>query len=271
MIRAVAQNNANLAYFENVGLLHPGSTTLANSVSSIHVVPFVLPQQMSALFVRVPVSMSHVSTQVAGTSVNTSFTFNRSYAQAVVFYSQGSGASSLSLQSVTSSQATWVFQTSVTAGAVGSNYTVAYNITYPVLGASSQYTTSFAVTRSAYDISSESVTLFTGPRFLDIPFAASLTPGNYWAGFGMSTGAASNAGPANISNASVGFSTIGVSQSNISWGYPGAATNDSIQVQPGMGRFTTNSSFISTASVGLANISAVVSNPKMYFQMIRRA
>lgn len=271
MIRAVAQTNATASYFENMPLLLPGSTTIANSVSTVHVVPFVLPHQISASFIRVPVTMSHTTSQVAGTSANTSFTFNRSYGHAVVFYAQGTGANSMSLQSLTSAQASFVCQTSITAGAVGSNYTVAYNITYPVLGTTSQYTTNFAVTRSAYDISSESMTLFTGPRFLDIPFAASLSPGNYWAAFGMSTGAASNAGPAGISNASVGFSTIGVSQSNISWGYPGAATNNSIQVQPGLGIFTTNSSFHSTASIGLAQISAVVSNPKMYFQAINRA
>lgn len=264
--------NRTISYFENMPLLLPGSTTFAVNSDTMHVVPFVLPQPISASFIRVPVSMSHVSTEVAGTSANTSFTMNRSYTDAAVIFSQGVGASSLSLQMVTSSNASWVFQSSITNGATGSQFTVSYNVTYPSLGANTQnYGTSYGVSSSAYNFSSQSVTLFTGPRFIDIPFAVSLAPGNYWLGLGRSTAFASNAGPANLSNASVGVSTIGVSQSNLSWGYPGAATNNSIQVQPGLGIFTTNSAFSTTGSIGLANVSAVVSNPKAYFQIINRA
>lgn len=270
-VTASVLGNAVVSYYENMPLQFPASTTMGVGVSTARVQPFVLPLRASVSFVRIPGSMSHVSTEVAGTSADTTFTMNRSYTDAVVFYSQGVGASSMSLRSVTSSLASWVFQTRVGGGTDGSQYTVSYNVTYPTLGGSGAYTTSYGVSSASYKFQSESMTLFTGPRFFDIPCAVSLSPGNYWVAFGRSTNFASDAGPANLSNASIGVSTIGVSQSNISWGYPGAATNNSIQVQPGLGIFTTNSAFFSTASIGLAQVSAVVSNPAVVFQMINRA
>jgi len=267
-----AGGNNTMSYFENMPLLFPGSTTLQNGASTMHILPFILPEAISASFIRVPVSMSHGSTEVAGTSVNTSFSFDRYHTFAACVYSQGTGASSLSLLSVTSSSAGITERHVWTNGAVGSQFTVNCSVTYPREGAndSSFSMVPYGVSSSAYNFSSGSMTLFTGPRFLDIPWANSLSAGNYWIGFGGSNSSASNVGPAGL-GAGISFTTIGVSQSNISWGYPGAATNDSIQVQPGLGRFTTNSGLFSTSAIGLDQISAVVSNPKMYFQMIRRA
>lgn len=265
---------ATLSYYENMALLFPGSTTIANSVSTIHVLPFILPEAISASILRVPVSISAVSTTATLVVNETLWTVDRFYTDFAVVYSQGTGASSLSLQSVAAGSGLFTLrhQGSHAAGANSTQYTVSQLVSFPASNfGGSSFTTSYAATNLSVNLSTESLTAFTGPRFIDIPFATSLAAGNYWMGFGMSTATAQTSNNAALAGASFGFSTVGVSQSNISWGYPGVATNNSIQVQPGLGIFTTDSAIMSTASIGLGQISAVVSNPKMYFQMIRRA
>lgn len=263
----------HLSYYENAPQFCPGSTSFSVISNTVRVQPFIIPENVSASILRVPISVSAVSTEVAGTSVNTSFTFQRGQTDAYVVYTQGTGANSASLQYIYSNSGTWLGRTTWTAGANGSQFTVSWELTYPIANFGTQSTdnSNYAVSSSAYNLSTGSHTRLTGPRFIDLPFATSLSAGNYWIGFGRSTSAASNAGPANLSNNSLGISTLGVSQSNISWGYPGVATNDSIQVQPGLGIYTNAAAIISTSSIGLAQISAVVSHPAMYFQLIRRA
>jgi hypothetical protein len=263
---------ATLSYFENLPIFEPGTTTVSAGGSVLQIVPFVLPQALSASFLRVPVSMSVVSTSATGTTANTSFTFNRSYTDAYVIYTQGGGASSLSLQSITSSSCSWLFQTSISAGNTGSQWTCTFNATYPSLGSSnSNYATNFATTDSQFDISTGSLSLFNGLMFADLMFPVSLSAGNYWLGFGRSTNSASNAGPAALSGGSIGVSTLGVSQPALTIGYPGVATNSSIQMQPGLGSWSTNAAILTTGSLALASISSVVNSPKPYFQFIRRA
>lgn len=260
-----------LSYYENIPYMDTKTVSLSASGSVIQVLPFILPMPLSAGFVRVPVSMSYDSTAVGGTTANSSFTQNMSFSDAVVIYSQNTGANSLSLASVTSSFGSWCFQTSVTMNANGSQYTVAFNVTYPTQGTTSNYTTSYAVTSGTLNISSQSMTLFTGPRWLDIPFGASLNAGNYWIAFGRSTNTASNAGP-NLATASIGISYIGISQPTIVIGVPGLSVNaQSVQLQPGLGAFTTNSAISTRSAMALSQITLVGADAKMYFQMIRRA
>lgn len=263
---------ATLSYYEN----HPwyqgaASTAMNVSGSSIWVAPFIVPQNISASYLRIPVSISHVSTTFAGTSANTTFSGTRFQSNALVVYSQGAGANSRSLQSVFSTQGGWTIQTRIGNGTAGSQYTVTFNISYPREGSNgSFYSTSYNVSSGTYNVSSLSMTLFTGPRWLDIPFNSSLSPGNYWLGLGRST-TSSNDGPAGLVGASLGFSYIGISQAASSIGLPGNVTNISIQIQPGLGWWTTNAFVSATASMAISNISAIANNPKPYFQVIRQS
>lgn len=260
-----------VSYFENIPLLDAASTTLSASGSVLQVVPFLLPAAMSVGFIRIPVSMSYVSTEVSGLTANSTWTINRSYTDAAVILKQNAGASSLSLVYVTSSSATWVFQNSVGVGANSSRYTVSQNVTYPISGTTSNYATNYAQSSGSLQLSSASLTLFTGARWLDIPFGASLSAGNYWLALGRSTNSASQAGNSDAGKASAGFSYIGVSQNNLTVGFPGAATNSSIQLQPGLGSWSTNAAVMSSSSLQLASVSAMSSGAKPYFQMIRFA
>lgn len=271
-ITTAAQSSGMMSYFENMQAgIGAASTTLSAGISAIQVIPFIIPHAISVAFLRVPVSMSYVSTEASGTTANSTWTVNVSYTDAAVILTQKAGASSLSLGYLTSGSATWLFQNQIGAGAQGSRYTVTQNVTYPISGTTSNYTTSYPQSSANVQISSASMTLFTGPRWLDIPLAISLSASNYWLALGRSTQSATQAGNAALGGASAGLSYIGISQNNISIGFPGAVTNSSIQLQPALGSWSTNSAVMSTSSIGIASVSAMSSNPKMYFQMIRYA
>jgi hypothetical protein len=122
-------------------------------------------------------------------------------------------------------------------------------------------------------LSSNSNTLFTGPRFLDVPFATQIFPGNYWLAIGASTGSATNnASMVSFSSIAMAMSLAGVSQSNVSVGILGAATAASDQgLFVGNGVFNAGASAFTTASIGMAQVSQVVSNPMLPFQFIRQA
>lgn len=257
-----------LGYFENLPTFPTNTTTVSASGSVIQIVPFIVPQPISMAFLRIPASFSFVSTSHTSTLANTSYTFNRSYSVAAVIYSNAGGNMS-QIQAFQSSFASFVFQTSITAGNTGSQYTLANNVTYPVSGVYSNYATSVAFTNVSLQISTGSMTLFTGLRWLDIPFATSLSAGNYWIGIGGSSNSASNGGPGPISAASMApISMYAHSQTNLTFIRPGIASTSSVQVQPGLGSFSTNALQSTNGTVAMSNISMQVSNPKLYFQMI---
>jgi hypothetical protein len=267
------------SWFANIdewaGMVTGASGITQNSGSSIFVQPFYLPYSISAGYVRFLASFNDSAVGTAGTtSANTSFSAERYSTFGMVIYSQGTGASSRSIQSVTSTSAGITGRTVYTAGAQGSQYTISVLKTYPNSGAAAgNYNTSYAVSSASIVISSNSNTLFTGPRFLDISWAGSLAPGNYWMGFGHST--SSNTNSSNISfagTAAMPITLAGISQSNVSVGVLGAATSASDhQLLRGLGVWTTNASAWSTGSIGLNSISQVVSTPVLPFQIIREA
>lgn len=270
-LTTAAQSSAMMSWFQNMDMLDPGSTVMSYGGSVLQVCPFILPAAMSVGFVRMAGSMSYVSTEVSGTTANSTWTVNRSYSHAVMLFTQNTGVNSLSLNLLTSSSASWLFQNQIGAGAQGSRYTVTQNVTYPISGTTSNYTTSYPQSSANIQISSASLTLFTGPRFIDIPFGVSLPANNYWIAFGMSTNSATQAGNAALGGASAGFSLIAVTQNNISFGLMGQVTNSSNGIQPGFGSWSTNSAVMTTNSIALANVSAMSSNPHNYFQFIRYA
>jgi hypothetical protein len=106
---------------------------------------------------------------------------------------------------------------------------------------------------------------------LDIPFAASLSPGNYWIGLGRSTSTAGN-GPTALSSASLALSFLGMSQFAQSFEIPGVSTNNasSAMLQNGLGFFANGAFAYSTNSINITNVSQNASNPTPYFEIIRQ-
>ena len=267
-----------LSYFQNVpnmvGMVTGASAITQTSGSSIFMQPFQLQAPVSVAYLRLLGSFNDAGSGTAGTtSANTSYSCERYTTIAAVLYSQGVGGNSRSLQSISSTSVGFTNRTQYTAGANGSQYTINMSRTYPAQGLQSNWNSTFAVSSGSIVISSNSNTLFTGPRFIDIPWAIGVNPGNYALGIGASTGSASNS--SNISfcgTIPMAISLAGVSQTAVSVGILGVATNASDQqLQPGLGVFTTNASLFSTGSVGFAQISQVVSNPILPFQFIRQA
>ncbi len=264
---------ATLSFYANQdNVVGPPTSSAPGGGQSLQIQPFILPQPCSFGFVRWLASFSLASASQTGTSVNTSFTMNRTFSNAIVLMSQGTGANSLSLQYSTSTLGSWVYQTSLSAAAVGSQYTVTYNITYPTQGTTSQYTTSYATSTGQYEFNTTILSLFSGGRFVDIGFSTLLTPGNYWMALGSSSAFASNAGPANLSSASVGMNSVFITQHAVQYGFPGIVVNASNCMVPGLGSFSSGAKLISTSSIGLGSISMDNAlNKILYFQFLRYA
>jgi hypothetical protein len=73
-----------------------------------------------------------------------------------------------------------------------------------------------------------------------------------------------------LTNATYDMSNIVLSQTNQAIGNLNAATNSSLQLQLGLGSWSTNA-IQTSASIALSNISSVASQLRPYFQMIRQA
>lgn len=230
--------------------------------------PFLLPYPLTMSFVRMLGSFSINSTSV-GTSVNTSISGFYRQPICLVIYSLGTGASSNSFMSIASTSLMLSNSMTLTAGAVGSNWTSGATYNYGDRGSVATYTTAASVTQSRFDASSAHLSDFNGLRFLDIPFALSLPPGPYWLGIGANQSDAGNA----IRNASIQLLNVQVNrQLNSAWNRPGAATNSSNNATLGLGSYSIAASLttnpISQASVPLANISSGASHTYRLFEMM---
>ncbi len=235
--------------------------------SSHYVSPFVLGDAVSASYMRLPVSWGLTSTSMASSNPATSTTFSQCGTVNAVVYSQGIGASSRSLQYVTSGSAGWTWQVSLTVSNASNNWTITNNLTWPQEGgASNSLVSSWASTLSTYNASTTGgMTNFTGFKYLDIPFAASLGAGNYWLALNCNT---TTGGGKNIA---MNFSHIAISQDTSPYGNLNVATNSSFAHQIGLGSWSTNAVGATTSSIALANISSVASQLRPYFQLIRQA
>jgi hypothetical protein len=256
--------------------------------SSHYVFPFVVPQAVSASYIRMPISANIYSNEwvytwnstiATGTTVSSSFTDWNTF-NAVIF-TQNIGASSRSLALIASGSAGWTLAFVAAApnwGKAGRSYSISQSITFPSEGANTanttySYSTGYSANSSSGSVFNYSTNFanFTGWRNMDIPFATSLSAGNYWMAINHKT---SNSGDAFTSAANatmfIGMTNIVLSQTNQAIGNFNAATNSSLQLQIGLGSWSTNA-IQTTASIALANISSVASQLRPYFQMVRQA
>jgi hypothetical protein len=257
------------AYPNNwAGMVTGASAITQTSGSSLWVQPFAMPYHVNASYVRLLASFNDNAVGTAGTTqANTTFSCERYTTVALGLHARiGTNLLQLSSTSVGITG-----RTIYSAGNTGSFYTMTLQKTYPQMGSvNAAYTTSYAATSNSIAISSQSNTLFTGPQFLDIPWASNVPIGALWWVLGASTSSLSNS--SNISFVGTGgmaISLAGVSQSNVSVGLMGAATSASAHgLMMGLGVQTTNAAQISRTGVGISSVSQVVSNPQLLFQII---
>lgn len=267
---------ATVSYYQfPAGAIQLSNTTSVSvGGSSVFVEPFVLPVYVSASYVRLPILVVFASSAIA-TTANISLTLQQTVTDFIHIYSQGVGASSNSIQSIYSTSNTGVLQVRYHVGAASNNQTCSHNITYGVSGsAAANFATNYSPAASSnMRISTTHLTSFNSYRFLDIPLATLLTPGNYWIGIQKSSATATTGGVAGMTNVTSSAAMVAMSQNNFSILQMGGHTSVSSQAWMGMGhgRWSTDSLGRTTASMGLNSISTVNNHPVVQFQFIRQA
>jgi len=253
------------------GLMASQSLTW-NAASISHAVAFAVPYPVSASFLRIPILMTTNSTTLATlasatatASGNLVHTFN------AVVYSLGSGASSKSLMSVASGSCGFTFsqQISVSNSTQGS-YSLGFSA--QAEGGQTTRTTQYSISNTNYSFTTNQFTAFTSNRFLDIPFANSLSAGPYWLVVGNSSTSttAGAAGLTNLTNCNVRYSAhYGVSQVNLTHAVMGS-TNQTSGGLMGAGSFSTAGGG-TTSGFDISAISSWASNNRIYFQLLRSA
>jgi hypothetical protein len=262
-----------ISSYENCLLVSNIANTL-NGASVSHAVAFALYQPGSFSFLRLLCAQTSGSAVTLTTvAASLSASAQRYSTWNAVVYSLGTGASSQSLVSVASGSCGETILNSISVGADGTSgsYTLAH--TYPALGfTTDNISTQYSVGGTVYSFTSNQIaSRFTGTRFLDIPFANSLSAGPYWLIFGYSSSSATNSARVSAATSNwAGYSAhYGASQANL---YPllmgGLATSGGGYL--GAGSFSTAGGG-TTSILPIANISSSASNVRHYFQLLRSA
>lgn len=253
-----------LSIYQNVPAINGTGTMSMGGGSSNVVFPFLMPQDGSFSYLRMPVSMSLASTTFATGAAGYGSSVAQSNTVWFNIYTQGSGASSRSIQWLTSASTTWAFQISYSGTA--STHSVSYNVTFPAEGgvASNTQLTSSAQSSAVNEVPAGTAN-FQAMRYFDMPFATSLSAGNYFAAIQRSS---TTAGGSNIG---LGVSALMVTQHNSTIALPNAASNSSNHLVPYVGSWSTNTLGATTSSIARSQVSTSASHPIPVFQMIREA
>lgn len=253
---------ANMPYVLN-------STTIQPRQSTSAVVPFVVPFYLSADFIRLMMSGgTSVASTTAATTGNTTWSAGMTATHVFHIFSRGTGANSMSLQTVTTTAITESFSQQWSANANSTQFSVTNRYTLPCSTGTTGFTKDWSSSAASLNFHSSQLTDLTGFKQVDFKFPVALERGNYWLMYGASTSANSNFTSIGLRNI-VTYNAFGASQPNNSWGVLGSATQSSVQWQPGNGSYTTNAT--STAAIARANVSSSASNNVLYFQFMRIA
>jgi hypothetical protein len=252
------------------------STSLTLGGSSLFLEPVVIQWPVSASYVRFPVSQGFGSTSQTSGGAGGSATLNVSHTYYMLLFTQNVGASSRSLNTYLSTTQTSCMQIQQSQAA-SNQQTISHFFTYPVTGNSSVgFTTGYNPSNVSIQISTTHLTAFTGARFLDIPFATILTPGNYWLGLQMSSATASTSNGRNYTNitaATMRNSFYAESQVSANINEMGGNTTAGSNMWGGLGHgwWTTDTNGRTTASINLAQVSTIANQPIVPFVVVRQA
>lgn len=260
------------SFYQNDALVNSSAMTW-NGASVSHVVGFYVPAPLSFSFLRLPALMTTNSTTLATMASATASAQGHIVSTLnAVIYSLGVGANSQSLQSVTSAQVgfTMSMKISVTNSTQGS-YTLA--VTQQAAGGGTSLSTQYSVSNTNYSFTTDQIaTNFSSARYLDLPFAGSLTPGQYWLVVGLSSTSttAGAAGLTNLTNCNVRYSAhYGNSQADLSFGVMGS-TNRTSNPWNYAGSFSTAGGG-TTNSIPISAVSSIASQAFPVFQLVRSA
>ena len=210
-------------------------------------------------FVRFPVSMSISSLGFATTTNSYTSSSSQMNSLTVMLYQTSSNGTVFTSYASTSATWEWIVSVSQSSG----SHSVSYNMTYPGYGGVGAQTTSMSISSATTSVSEvpANTSLFTGERFLDIPFATSLSAGNYWFGVQRSTAGAA---------AGFGISSMALSATALALGVlpPGSTSNSTYaQLKFGLGSVSNSTTMFTSYNAGV--VSYITSSPQLYFQFIR--
>jgi hypothetical protein len=261
-----------ISSYENMPFPASSSMTNLNGASISQAVAFILPQNGSFSFLRLPVSMSTGSTTLATSAASLSASAVNASTWNAVVYSLGTGASSRSLISVASGSVGWTFLNSISVAANGSQYSITQAVSGFAEG--NGYSTNIgysATTTNMSFVSTNVHTILSGIRWLDINFANSLSAGPYWLVFGYSSSSATNStGIGGAQTAMLPYSYgLGMSQLNLGIRVMGS-TNVANSGAWAVGSFSTAGGG-TTSGFDLSFLSSYAGFIRPYFQLLRSA
>lgn len=259
------------SYWANMPFLDASTTTFAQS-NSFYVFPISLPYNVSASYLRFLASFNFTSTTIATSAVNNatgaSTAFSETQAFNAVLYTVGTGANSRSLGYLFSTSAglTWAASVSQASTSNATNQSFTQRITYPSLGFTTATTsTQYSVSATNGPISTTQWSNLSAQKFLDIPWATSMSAGVYWMAINRISGTVGG------KNMDMAATTYGNSQQNLTWGDLNAASNlSNAAPQFGLGLWTTNAAQTSS-SIAFASVSATTSYMVPMVQFINQA
>lgn len=250
--------------YENIPAFSLASMTFGIGATSA-AVSFLIENALEVDYLRIPAVMTMNST-TAATTANTNASMSFLSTWNAVFYTRGTSTNNTRLESVTSAQALYTYLHSVSIlSSTRQSHSQYYS--YNNAGTSATFSTSYTVNTNSVRFSSQSLSDFSGVRFIDIPITATLNPNGYWLMLNVSTSSASNAtGLSNATTALPRYSNVfGVTQINSNIGILGQA-NLTSGGYFGAGSVTTSNT--TTQSVlPLSVISSTASHQRLYFQM----
>ncbi len=253
--------NVTLSYYEPFPFISP-VTTIANGNSSFYVEPFQVQRVVSMAYVQFPVNMS-VSSLGFIVNSTTSYSLLSSQANTISLIIYQTSSNGTVFTSYASTTVTFAQQISMSGSATSNN--ISYNFSFPPYGGGANISTQLTASTATNTMSLGEVpggtSLFTGYRYLDIPFATSLAPGNYWLGIQRLA--------TTVGAVGYGITSLALSASSVGSIAPmNSTTNSSYGVVFGLGSaLGTTASLLS--SFGLNNLSSVAGNPRLYFQFIK--
>lgn len=260
---------ATLSRFNNIQMFN-ASTTMAQS-NSFYVFPITLPQPISIDFIRFAASVNFTSTSLASSAVNdaTGTTTSGEFQQGfnLVFYTNNVGAASRSLSYKLSTVGgfTWRFSVSQASTSRASRATIWHTLSYCKEGVITSTGTTIETTLSNCPIHSSQWTNMSASKWFDVKFATSLAAGNWY--IAMNRISSTTGGK----NLDVNASIYCVSQTNLTFSPPDAAsTLVGAAFGEVLGNWTTNAA-ATTASIGIDSISASTSYYIPWLQMERYA
>lgn len=258
---------ATLSYFRNMAAeVVNGTATATVSGSTSYIQPFILGVNLSVSYARFLMSFGMNSSSVTTAANATGWASFQSTINVVV-YTQNTGASSQSLGSYASGSAGITQIYSLSANSTGSQWSHSISLTHPITGNTSQYTTSSAVSSASFNFQSQLLSRFSGLQHFDVPLATSFSPGNYWIAYGLSSAQTTSSQTA-MGLFRLSQSMANVTQVNSAVPWMGQLSNSSVQLQLGLGSFSTNA-IGTTASLPFSVISSSASHPLIPIQFIR--